>query len=157
MSEKIHIQRTIRVTCNGTAVEYSFGTGDKEIIERNLGGDLKRLSKEQLHAFFEATVAAQREVKGGSIPPKDHIMDDEGVIKKDPQRAYTADGKRIRKGHRVWINDDLCKPTKTEWVEVFKIDNDEITFQPMQRIRWMYAELCYSTKEAAVAAKEAKR
>ena len=62
----IHIQRTIRVTCNGNAVEYTFGTGDKEIIERNLGGDLQRLSKDELHAFFEATVAAQREVKGGA-------------------------------------------------------------------------------------------
>jgi hypothetical protein len=66
MKDTIHIQRTIRVTCKGNAVEYSFGTGDKEIIERNLGGDLKRLSKEELHAFVEATVAAQREVRGGA-------------------------------------------------------------------------------------------
>ena len=65
IESKVHIQRTIRVVCGGNAVEYSFGTGDKEIIERNLGGDLKRLSTEQLHAFFEATVAAQREVRGG--------------------------------------------------------------------------------------------
>jgi hypothetical protein len=112
----------------------------------------------QLYAMFDSSsppdVLPLRWVGGKMAAPEGCILDDQGVVRKDPNKSFTSDGKPIKIGSRVWFNDDIHDPVTTEWAEVSAIADDVIKFRPVQRITWMYANLCYSTREAAEAAKD---
>ena len=65
-----------------------------------------------------------------------------------------ADGPLVSIGCRVYFHGEKSLGDKSiEWGEVKSIDGDGLHFRPLQRIRWMVPELCYSTHEAAKAAK----